>query len=408
VRNRTVKAAVVVMAGALALAACGTNKTESGGGGSASCDTSKGTLTIGVIAPLTGNLSALGLGIQHSAELAVAEANDKCTVKGYKLTVDPEDDQATPQVGAQAATKLSSDSNVVGVVGTLNSSVAQTVQPILSGKKVPQISPANTNPSLTKGTDLSNPKRQFPSYFRVCTTDNYQGPDAADYLVKKAGKKKIAIIQDGKTYGAGLAAAFSERATTDGATIVDKEQVGEKDTDFSGVLTKVKAAAPDAIYYGGEYPVAGPLSKQAAGLGLNVPVMGGDGIFDPKYIELGGKEGDLATSVGAPTESLDTAKDFVKAYAAKGYKDPYAAYGAFSYDAANAIIASLATTLGDSGTWSDSQRDKLISTIGSYKGNGATGAVAFDQYGDSTNKVLTVYQVTGKDWKAVQTGPFEG
>jgi branched-chain amino acid transport system substrate-binding protein len=408
VLNRTVKAAVVVMTGALALAACGTNKTESGGGGSASCDTSKGTLTIGVIAPLTGNLSALGLGIQHSAELAVAEANDKCTVKGYKLTVDPEDDQATPQVGAQAATKLSSDSNVVGVVGTLNSSVAQTVQPILSGKKVPQISPANTNPSLTKGTDLSNPKRQFPSYFRVCTTDNYQGPDAADYLVKKAGKKKIAVIQDGKTYGAGLAAAFSERATADGATIVDKEQVGEKDTDFSGVLTKVKGAAPDAIYYGGEYPVAGPLSKQAAGLGLNVPLMGGDGIYDPKFIDLGGKEGDLATSVGAPTDQLDSAKDFVKAYAAKGYKDPYAAYGAFSYDAANAIIASLATTLGDSGTWSDSQRDKLISNIGSYKGNGATGSVAFDQYGDSTNKVLTVYQVTGKDWKAVQTGPFEG
>jgi branched-chain amino acid transport system substrate-binding protein len=408
VLNRTVKAAVVVMTGALALAACGTNKTESGGGGSASCDTSKGTLTIGVIAPLTGSLAALGLGIQHSAELAVAEANDKCTVKGYKLNLDAEDDTATPQVGAQAATKLSSDNTVVGVVGTLNSSVAQTVQPILAGKKVVQISPANTNPSLTKGDDLNNPKRQFPTYFRVCTTDNYQGPDAADYLVKKSGKKKIAVIQDGKTYGAGLAAAFEGRATTDGATIVDKEQVGEKDTDFSGVLTKVKAAAPDAIYYGGEYPVAGPLSKQAASLGLNVPVMGGDGIYDPKFISLGGKEGDLATSVGAPVETLDTAKDFVKAYQAKGYKDPYAAYGAFSYDAANAIISSLATTLGDSGTWSDSLRDKLISNVGSYKGNGATGAVAFDQYGDSTNKVLTVYQVSGGAWKAVQTGAFEG
>jgi branched-chain amino acid transport system substrate-binding protein len=408
VRNRTVKAAVVVMAGALALAACGTNKTESGGGGSASCDNSKGTLTIGVIAPLTGNLSALGLGIQHSAELAVAEANEKCTVKGYKLTVDPEDDQATPQVGAQAATKLSSDSNVVGVVGTLNSSVAQTVQPILAGKKVVQISPANTNPSLTKGADLTNPKRQFPTYFRVCTTDNYQGPDAADYLVKTAGKKKIAIVQDGKTYGKGLSDAFAARAKTDGAEIVDQEQVGEKDTDFSGVLTKVKAAAPDAIYYGGEYPAAGPLSKQAQGLGLNIPLMGGDGIFDPKFIDLGGKEGDLSTSVGAPTESLTSAKDFVSAYTAKAYKEPYAAYGAFSYDAANAIIASLAATLGDGGAWSDSQRDKLLTNVGSYKGNGATGAVAFDQYGDSTNKVLTVYQVSGKAWKAVQSGAFAG
>jgi branched-chain amino acid transport system substrate-binding protein len=407
VLNRTVKAAVVVAAGVLLLAACGTNKTESGGG-SASCDTSKGNLVVGVIAPLTGNLSALGLGIQHSAELAVDQANDKCTVKGYKLVLDAEDDQATPQVGAQAATKLSSDSTVVGVVGTLNSSVAQTVQPILAGKKIVQISPANTNPSLTKGDDLNNPKRRFDTYFRVCTTDNYQGPYAADYLVKKSGKKKIAVVQDGKTYGKGLADAFVTQAKKDGAQIVDQEQVGDTDTDFSGVLTKVKQANPDAIYYGGEYPQAGPLSKQAAGLGLNVPVMGGDGIYDPKFISLGGKEGDLATSVGAPTDQLRSAQDFVKAYDAKGFKDPYAAYGAFSYDAANAIISSLATTLGDSGTWGDNQRDAMIKNVGNYKGNGATGSVAFDQWGDSTNKVLTVYQVSGGDWKPVQTGAFEG
>jgi branched-chain amino acid transport system substrate-binding protein len=309
-----VKAAVVVMTGALALAACGTNKTESGGGGSASCDTSKGSVTVGVIAPLSGNLSAVGLGIKYSSQLAVDQANAKCAVKGYKVVLDAEDDQATPQVGQQAATKLASDPTVVGVVGTLNSSVAQTVQPVLQQKKVVMVSPANTNPSLTKGTDTANPKRQFDNYFRVCTTDDLQGPYAADYLVQKAGKKKIAVIQDGKTYGKGLADAFIARAQKDGAQIVDQEQVGEKDTDFSGVLSKVKSAAPDGIYYGGEYPVAGPLSKQAAGLGLNVPVMGGDGIYDQKFIDLGGKEGDLATSVGAPTETLQSAKDFVKAY----------------------------------------------------------------------------------------------
>ncbi|HEY0497567.1 MAG TPA: branched-chain amino acid ABC transporter substrate-binding protein [Kutzneria sp.] len=387
----------------LLLAACATNKTEATANGGGACDTSKGNLVLGVVAPLTGNLSAVGLGIRNATGLAVDEANAKCAVPGYKLTMVGEDDQATPQVGAQAASKLATDDTVFGVVGTYNSSVAQAVQPILAAKKIPQVSPANTNPALTVGDNAAAPKRQFDSYFRVCTTDAFQGPYGADYLVTKAGKKKIAIITDGKTYGKGLADEFAKQAAKDGATIVDREQVSDTDTDFSGVLTKVKRTAPDAIYFGGEYPVAGPLSKQAATLGITGPLMGGDGDFDPKFISLGGKEGDLATSVGAPTDQLPTAQDFIKAYNAKGYKDPYAAYGAFAYDAANAIIASLAKTVGD-GTWSSSMRDTLVKNLGSYTGSGATGPIGFDQYGDSTNKVLTAYAVTNGEWKAVQTG----
>src|SRR5690349_12978538 len=207
VRNQTVKAAAVVAAGLLLLSACGTNKEEggSGGGGSnESCDTSKGQLTLGVIAPLSGELSALGKGIEHSADLAVKQANEKCTVKGYKLALQAEDDQKTPQLGAQAATKLSSTPEIVGVVSTLNSSVSQSVQPILDQAGILQISPANTADSLTKGEDLKNPKRPYKTYFRTCTVDSLQGPYAANYLIKETGKKKIAIITDGLTYGEGL------------------------------------------------------------------------------------------------------------------------------------------------------------------------------------------------------------
>ncbi len=407
-RKHSVKSAAIVGAALLVLAACSTNKNEAGGNNGGSCDTSKGTLTVGVVAPLSGNLSALGIGIKQSAELAVDEANKKCTVKGYKLAVSGQDDEANPAKGAQAATKLSTDPNVVGVVGTLNSSVAQTVQPILKEKKIPQVSPANTNPTLTRGNDfLTAPKRQFDNYFRVCTTDDLQGPYAANYLVEKAGKKKIAIITDGKTYGEGLAAELSKQVARKGGSIVGQEKVGEKDTDFSGVIAKIKATNPEAVYYGGEYPVAGPLSKQMASAGLNVPLMGGDGIFDGKFIELGGKEGDLATSVGAPTESLATAKAFVDAYKAKFGKEDYAAYGAFSYDAANALIGALAATL-NGGDWSDAKRDDMLTNVGKYSGSGATGEVKFDQYGDSTNKVLTVYSVTSGKWKDVQTGTFTG
>jgi branched-chain amino acid transport system substrate-binding protein len=409
VRNQLVKSAAIV-AGALLIAACGTNKEESGGGGGGgtSCDTSKGTLVVGVVAPLSGGLSALGLGIKNSASLAVDQANEKCTVKGYKVALQAEDDQANPQIGAQAATKLSTDKNLIGVIGTLNSSVAQNVQPVLKAKNIAQISPANTNPTLTRGQDFKTaPKRGFPTYFRVCATDDLQGPFAANYLVNKAGKKKVAIITDGKTYGDGIAAEFRLQLEKLGGTVVAQEKVGEKDTDFSGVIAKVAPSAPEVVYYGGEYPAAGPLSKQMKDAGLNVPLFGGDGIFDDKYIELGGKEGDLATSVGAPTETLETARAFVDAYKAKNYKEGFSAYGAFSWDATNALIGALAKTLGDSGTWGDDKRADLLTNLGSYSATGATGEIKFDQYGDSTNKLLTVYQVTGGKWNAAETGTFE-
>lgn len=410
VQNQTVKAAVLVT-GALLLAACSTNKTEGSGtnGGGQACDQSKGTLVIGVISPQSGGLSALGLGIKNSAELAAAQANEKCLVKGYKITVQTEDDQATAQVGSQAATRLSSNPNVIGVVGTLNSSVAQSVQPILAGKKIVMVSPANTSPSLTRGAEYATaPKRGFDNYFRVCATDDNQGPFAANYLVGKAGKKNIAIITDGKTYGEGLAAEFRKQAEKQGGKIVGTARVGEHDTDFSGAINSIRGANPDAVYYGGEYPQAGPLSKQMKDAGLDVPLMGGDGIYDDRFIELGGKDGDLATSVGAPTDTLDTAKDFVAAYKAKGFKDGYSAYGAFSYDAANAIIGGLAATLGDSGAWGEDKRATLIENVGKYSAQGVTGEVKFDEFGDSTNKLLTVYKVSGGKWAPDETGTYSG
>jgi branched-chain amino acid transport system substrate-binding protein len=410
VRNQTVKAAAVVAAGLLLLSACSTNKDEgapAGGGETQACDTSKGTLVLGTIAPLSGELSALGLGIRNSADLAVKQANEKCTVKGYKLALQAEDDQRNPQIGAQAATKLASTPNVIGVVSTLNSNVSQSVQPILDQAGIVQISPANTNDTLTKGEDfLNSPKRPYKTYFRTCTVDSLQGPFAANYLVEKAGKKKIAIVTNGLTYGEGLANEFTKQAEKKGAQIVTRQKVGEKDTDFSGVIASIKPFAPDAVYWGGEYPQGGPLSKQLASAGLNVPVMGGDGIYDDKFIGLGGKDSDLATSVGAPTEELPSAKAFVDAYDKGGFSDAFAAYGAFAYDAANAIIASVGKTIGD-GEWADSMRPDVVTAVGEYSAEGATGEVGFDEFGDSKNKVLTIYQVTGGKWESVETGEFE-
>jgi len=410
-RRRTIVTAAL-LAGALGLTACGTNRQEStgGGAGSSSCDTSKGTLVIGMVAPLSGSLSALGLGMSHSADLAVNQANQKCAVPGYKLVFQPEDDQATPQVAAQAATKLASDPNVAGVVGTLNSSTSQTVQPILADRSIVQISPANTNPTLTLGPNATSaPSRPFPTYFRVATTDLIQGPFAAQYLVQKAGKKNIAVIDDGKTYGAGLAETFSQEATKLGAKVVARERVGEKDTDFSGVIAKIRPLNPDAVYYGGEYPVAGPLSAQLAGAGLNIPLMGGDGIVDKQFVALGGRAGDLATNVGAPAQSLPSAKQFIADYDAAKYAEPFSAYGAFTYDATNVIIAAVAKAV-QGGAWSEDTRKTVVQNVQATNAQGALGPISFDQYGDTTNKVLTVYTVQGDDFAPIDgsTGSFQG
>jgi branched-chain amino acid transport system substrate-binding protein len=403
VRKQLVLTGATLLATTLALSACGTRAEEPAAGTSGQA--ANKVAKIGVIAPLSGDLSALGLGIQNSVELAVKQANEKGTVPGWTLEVDAQDDQALPDTGKNAATKLAGDDDVVGVVGTLNSSVSQSVQPVLSSANIVQISPANTGPSLTRGADPANaPERAYPGYFRTCTTDLVQGPFAAKYLLDE-GIKNVATIHDKKAYGQGLVAAFTEAFEAGGGKIAQAETINPDDKDFSAVISKVKGANPEAVYYGGEYPQAGPLAQQAKAAGLDAPLMGGDGIYDPAYIELAGKtsDGDLATSVGAPTESLESAKTFVSDYEAGGFDQPYGAYGAYAYDAANAIIEGLKTSLA-SAEDGKSAREATITAVGGVSFEGATGPVAFDEFGDTKTKVLTVYKVTGGKWVADKTG----
>ena len=388
----------------LALSACGSRSDTT-----TSTANGNKTATIGIMAPLSGNLSALGLGIQHSVELAVKQANANNAIPGWTLKVDAKDDEGKPDVGKNAATAYAGDPNVAGVVGNLNSSVSQSTQPVLATAKIVQVSPANTNPSLTQGAKFATaPVRTYATYFRTCTTDAVQGPFAARYLFQKAGIKKVATIHDKKTYGQGLVAAFSKEFTTLGGTITAAETINPDESNFQSVISKVKPTGPTAVYYGGEYPQAGPLSQQMKAAGLNVPLMGGDGIFDPKFITLSGTtaNGDLATSVGAPTDSLAAGKKFLADYAAAGYKEPSAAYGAYSFDAANAIINALKVSLKDAKDVSSS-RQATIDALGKVSFEGVTGPVAFDKFGDTTSRVLTVYKVTDLKWVPVLTEAFK-
>ncbi|WNZ12395.1 branched-chain amino acid ABC transporter substrate-binding protein [Streptomyces sp. 11x1] len=408
-RQRSLIAITAALAaGALTLTACG-SRDEGNGGSEAEGGT---TVVIGVDAPLTGDLSALGLGIKNSVDLAAKTANKDKYVEGITFKIEALDDQAQPSSGQQNATKLVADKNVLGVVGPLNSSVAESMQKVFDDAKLVEVSPANTNPALTQGPDWQKTKtRPYKSYFRTATTDAIQGPFAAQYVYNDAKKKKVFVIDDKKTYGAGLAATFSAEFKKLGGKVVGTEHIDPEAKDFSAVATEVKSSGADVVYYGGEYPQAGPLSKQIKAAGAKIPLVGGDGIYSGEFIKLAGSgsTGDLATSVGAPVEELPSAKEFVANYEAAGYKEGFEAYGGYSYDSAWAIIEAVKKVVEDNdGKLPDDARAKITEAMQGVSFDGVTGKVSFDEYGDATNKQLTVYSVEGGEWKAVKSGTYSG
>ncbi|CAL9395164.1 Leu_Ile_Val-binding protein [Streptomyces sp. enrichment culture] len=409
-RQRSLIATTAALAaGALTLTACG-SRDDNGGGSDSGNGGAK--VVIGVDAPLTGDLSALGLGIKNSADLAAKTANKKEYVDGVTFEIQALDDQGQPSAGQQNATKFVADEDVLGVVGPLNSSVGESMQKVFDDAGLVQVSPANTGPGLTQGPDWRTKKvRQYKSYFRTATTDAVQGPFAAQYVYNDYKKKKVFVIDDKKTYGAGLAATFTEEFKKLGGQVVGTEHINPDSKDFSAVATKVKNSGADIVYYGGEYPQAGPLSKQIKEAGAKIPLVGGDGIKDPTFVKLAGpaSKGDLCTSVGAPVEKLGSAKQFVADYKTEGYKEGYAAYGGYSYDSAWAVIEAVKKVVEDNGGELPSDaRAKVTEAMQNVSFDGVTGKVAFDEFGDATNKQLTVYAVKNGDFSPVKTGTYTG
>lgn len=397
----------VAVVAALVLGACGDDEEEAGTGGQQSGKVAK----IGAIVPLSGDLAAVGAGIRNSVELAIRQANDRNVVPGWRLQIDARDDEAKADVGARQATALASDRAVVGVVGTYNSSVAQQTIPILDRAGIVQVSPANTNDTLTRGENFrTSPTRPHQNYFRTATLDSLQGGFAADY-VRENGIETAVLIHDKKTYGQGLVEAFRARFERNGGRVLgDVETVTPGDKDFSGVLSKIRPRNAQLIFYGGEYPEASLISSQAKQQGLRVPLMGGDGIVDKTYTQVAGAaaENDLGTSVGAPPEQLASARGFIDAYNAAGFRDAHSAYGALAYDAANAIINAFAKAVAGKDAVDEQLRRAVITEVGATDLDGASGKVRFDQYGDTVTRTLTVYRVTGGEWKPIKTGEAAG
>ncbi|MFD3538492.1 ABC transporter substrate-binding protein [Streptomyces sp. NPDC058662] len=366
------------------------------------------TVVIGVDAPLSGGLSSMGAGVKNAADLAVRTANESRHVPGVNFEIKALDDAADPAKGAPNAAQFIDDEKVLGVVGPLNSVVAKTLVPPLARAGMANVSPGNTDPVLTLGPDWASgtTSRPYSTYFRTIATDVDQGPFAARYLHGKAKKTKVYVVDDASAHGTSLTSGLTAEFTKLGGTVVGTEQVDPAERAFAGLAERVRSSGADAVYFGGYYDTAAPLSQQLKEAAVTAPLMGGDGIFDQQYLPANPKaEGDLATNIGAPAEESPGGPDFLARYGKAGYPEAAGWYGPYAYDATWTLIEAVkAVVTANGGTLPGDARAKLAPAVSGLSFDGVTGRVAFDANGDTLNRRLTVYTVKAGNWATVTSG----
>ena len=339
---------------------------------------------IGHVAPLTGPIAHLGKDNENGARLAIEEINKSgLTIDGKKvvLTLVPEDDAEDPKTATQVAQKLV-DAKVVGVVGHLNSGTSIPASKIYSVAGIAQVSPSATNPDFTN--------QGFKTTYRLVATDAQQGPALANYVVNTLKAKTVAIIDDSTQYGKGLADEFEKTIKAAGVKVVTREASNNKATDFKAILTKVKGKKPDVIMYGGMDATGGPLTKQAAELGIKAKVVGGDGMCTEKLAELAG---DAVINVTCSEAGMALSKMAQGADFQKRYKERFNAdvqiYAPFTYDAVYVLVDSMKRA-------NSADPAKILAAMPDTKMDGLVGNIAFDNKGDMKEGVITLYDFKDK------------
>lgn len=375
-----------------------------GTGGSAGVASSASlkVVKIGLIGPLSGQMSSLGLGVQRSVELAVRQANEAQTIPGWSLQMVAKDDESRPDVSRTVAGQLAADDDVAGVVGPLRTDAIRQVQPVLGSAGIVEVAPAGSATDITRGTNASAPRRVSPTFFRTVPNDLAQAAVAANYVADRMKVTKVATIDDGTPYGKGLVDAFSASYGKPGRPIAASISIDSTAASYTAAATQIGKVSPGLVYFGGEYPQAAKLSQYLTAAGVTSPLMSGDGIQEPAYLAAAGKsaEGDL-TAVVDTTPGTRAAQRFDSDYRAAGYSEPPAQFGDYAYDAANAIIASLKTSLADAGDVR-SARQATLDALSKVDFEGATGRVQFDEFGDTRARPVAVYRVVDGKWARVK------
>ncbi|AWM89141.1 branched chain amino acid ABC transporter substrate-binding protein [Microvirga sp. 17 mud 1-3] len=332
-------------------------------------------IKIGVAGPITGPNAAFGAQLKNGVEQAVADINAAGGVNGQKLELVVGDDVSDPKQGVSVANKFAAE-GVKWVVGHFNSGVSIPASQVYEEAGIIQVSPASTNPQYTE--------RGMWNTFRTCGRDDQQGLVAGGYLADKFKGKKVAIVHDKTPYGKGLADETQKAMNAKGLKEVVYEGINPGEKDYSALVSKLKQAGVDVVYFGGLHTEAGLIIRQMRDQGLNAPLMSGDGIVSAEFTSIAGPgaEGTLMTFAPDPRKNPN-AKDVVAKFKAKNY-DPEA-YTLYSYAAAQ-VLAEAAKQAGSN------DAKKVADVLHSGKPmKTVIGDLSFTKKGDITRPDYVMY-----------------
>ncbi len=348
---------------------------------------------IAVVAPQSGPYSLLGESIINGAELAVEQANKNGEKGGdnRKIVLVKEDDGGLVGEGAFFAYRLTRTEMILGVIGHLNSDISIPASEFYSRAKIPQISPGSTSPYFTEREGTKG------YVFRTIGRDDTQGKILANYVIKK-GFGRIAILYNDRAYGKLLAGEFA-KSLKNSVNIKIKPQivfygmieVGQK--DYGSLISQLSSYKPDVVFLAGEHDDAGNLVKDFPKYGLGmIQFLGGDGIDNEDFIEIGGKNTEGAVVI-SPAPIVD--KEFILEYKKHFKKEPIG-YAANSYDAANILINAIRKVkIHDS-----EQVAKEIASTMNFQG--VSGLISFNEIGDLTSPGFVLSKVQGGKFKVIK------
>ncbi|MBV5273949.1 MAG: branched-chain amino acid ABC transporter substrate-binding protein [Lamprocystis purpurea] len=346
------------------------------------------TIEIGCVAPLTGPQAHLGKDIENGARLAVDTINASTPTIGgqpVQFVLLVEDDQADPKTATVVAQKLV-DEGVKGVVGHLNSGASIPASRIYAENGVPQVSPASTAVAYTN--------QGFDTTYRLMANDSQQGKALGQYATGLG--KRVVVVDDRTAYGQGLIDEVVKSVEASGGKVVGREYTTDKSTDFTAILTSLKAKRPDVVVFGGMDPQAAPMMRQMRTLGMKTPFMGGDGMQSAEFIKLAGPaaEGAIGSSPGLPLEQMPGGADFTKRFGERFGKVQI--YAPFSHDSAVVLIQAMLRA-------GSAEPKQYLPELAKTQLDGVIGPIAFDAKGDLRDGPVTLYQVKNGQWQPVET-----
>lgn len=287
---------------------------------------------IGVAGPHTGPSAAIGEQYWRGASQAAADINAAGGINGQPIALIKGDDACEPKQAVAVANRLVDQDKVAGVIGHFCSSSTIPASSVYDEAGVLMITPGSTNPQVTD--------RHLNVVFRMCGRDDQQGQVAADFILDTLKGQRVAIIHDKDTYGQGIANAARARLNQRGVSEVLYEGLTRGEKDFNALVTKLREAKVDVVYFGGLHPEAGPLLRQMREQGLAAQFVSGDGIVTDELVTTAGGPQyvkGVYMTFGADPRKIPDGQAVVDKLRAGGYEPE--GYTLYAYAALQAMAA---------------------------------------------------------------------